>query len=261
MSEYAIRKSDGKEIYIGSCEDMSCLRYEDRNKVSPGPCSLDTAVTQDLYWRLPVPDEDGILPGDYSGSACYRKDEKCGFSCIHHEALLDNDPETFGELTASPGSFQLSKDALGLVLSVTCYHGLKLNETDGETRFGWSGRKDALCLCGVKNAADEMKALYTCVACDKMWSCSFRDIQRLVRNQEVKKRLFVLCSEYWEERNSGKDYPDAMTRITEGKATVSLKRWTNPFGDRYAVSIDTADDGQTDYFKTLESAFDCYMGY
>jgi len=34
MLEYAIRKSDGKHIYIGSCANMSALRFEDRDKVT-----------------------------------------------------------------------------------------------------------------------------------------------------------------------------------------------------------------------------------
>ena len=35
MGEYAIRKSDGESIKIGTCEDMYYLRYEDRFKVTP----------------------------------------------------------------------------------------------------------------------------------------------------------------------------------------------------------------------------------
>lgn len=64
MSEYAIRKSDGKHIYIGSCEEMSCLRYEDRDKVIPTCKGFDIGNTLNLFWRLPVPDEDKVLPGE-----------------------------------------------------------------------------------------------------------------------------------------------------------------------------------------------------
>lgn len=264
MSEYAIRKSDGKDIYIGSCEDMSCLRYEDRNKVIPSNKSFNIENCRNLYWRLPVPDEDNILPGDYTGCPYYKKDEKYSFYYITNQCGLNNDPEEFKGIIDVPGSFQLVKETLGLILSVKCYHGFKLNENNDDVNFGWNGKSDALCLMGVKNEENEMKILYGCVSCNKMWSCPYQEIQHLITNQEMNKRLFKLCSEYWEQRNPGKEYPHAMTRQTTGgtiSANVVLKRWNSIFGDKYLVRIDTQDDGQTDYFKTLEDAFACYIGY
>ncbi len=264
MSEYAIRKSDGKDIYIGSCENMSCLRYEDRTKVIPSNTSFNIESCQNLYWRLPVPDEDNILPGDYTGCSYYRKDVKSSFLYIHHSCRLNNDPKEFEGIIDAPGSFQLVQEALGLILSVRCYHGFKLNRNNDETVFGWNGKSDALCLMGVKNEEKEMKILYRCVSCNKKWSCSYQEIQHLITNQEMNKRLFKLCSEYWELRNPGKEYPHGMSRRTKGgtvSATVVLKRWNNAFGDKYLVGIDTQDDGQTDYFKTLEDAFNCYIRY
>lgn len=60
MGEYAIRKSDRESIKIGTCEDMYYLRYEDQDKVIPDECS-----EFGYRWRIPFPDEDHILPGDY----------------------------------------------------------------------------------------------------------------------------------------------------------------------------------------------------
>ena len=60
MGEYAIRKSDRESIKIGTCEDMYYLRYEDQDKVIPDECS-----DFGYRWRIPFPDEDHILPGDY----------------------------------------------------------------------------------------------------------------------------------------------------------------------------------------------------
>ena len=60
MGEYAIRKSDRESIKIGTCEDMYYLRYEDQNKVTPDECS-----GFGYRWRIPFPDEDHILPGEY----------------------------------------------------------------------------------------------------------------------------------------------------------------------------------------------------
>ena len=60
MGEYAIRKSDGESIKIGTCEDMYYLRYEDRCKVTP-----EEGSGFGYRWRLPFPDEDCIRPGEY----------------------------------------------------------------------------------------------------------------------------------------------------------------------------------------------------
>jgi len=65
MGEYALRKSDDTEIKIGTCEDMYYLRYEDRDKVSKLPNSLDPRTEYNLRFRLPFPDEDDIKPGEY----------------------------------------------------------------------------------------------------------------------------------------------------------------------------------------------------
>ena len=60
MGEYAIRKSDGESIKIGTCESMYYLRYEDRCKVTP-----EEGSGFGNRWRLPFPDEDCIRPGEY----------------------------------------------------------------------------------------------------------------------------------------------------------------------------------------------------
>lgn len=65
MGEYAFRKSDGEYIKIGTCENMYYIRYEDRFKVTPEENSLDCSVELDLIWRLPFPEEDSLLPGEY----------------------------------------------------------------------------------------------------------------------------------------------------------------------------------------------------
>ena len=65
MGEYAFRRPDGEHIKIGTCEDMYYIRFEDRKKVKPDEHSLDCSKELDLRWRLPFPDEDHILPGNY----------------------------------------------------------------------------------------------------------------------------------------------------------------------------------------------------
>lgn len=159
-----------------------------------------------------------------------------------------------------PGRFQLCSKDLGLLLSVNCYHGLKLNETNEEASFGWNGKKDALCLCGVKNEEQEMKVVYICVACNNKWSTSVEAIQTMIVSQEMKLRLFNLCSVYWEEKNPGKIYPHIMNRIKNDTQTVSLGRTSNKYGDNYAVSwYDTEGSGGTTFFKDLDKAFEYYL--
>ena len=62
MSEYATRKIDGKEFKIGTCEDMFKCRYDQLGEITY------PYMSDNLYWRIPTPDEDGILPGDYNYS-------------------------------------------------------------------------------------------------------------------------------------------------------------------------------------------------
>ena len=65
MGEYAIRKRDGEEVKIGTCEDMYYIRYEDRFKVEPASNSLDCGKELNLFWRLPYPSEDHMNIGEY----------------------------------------------------------------------------------------------------------------------------------------------------------------------------------------------------
>jgi len=260
MAEYARRKSDSKFIYIGTCNTMYGLRFEDRYKVIPESKSFDIVNCLNLHWRLPYPDEDGILPGDYQGGGYYRKDAKYDFYSINYNCLLNNDPEYFEGIAEYPGSLQLYSKDLGLVVNVTCYHGFKINKSNEEAKFGWNGKSSVICLCGVKNEEQELKLLYTCVACSDEWSVSFEKIEHLIVSDEMKLRLFRLCSEYWEERNPGKVYPHQMTKKIKETLTVRLGRTQNEHGDNYAVSYyDTGGEGGTTFFKELDKAFEAYQ--
>lgn len=64
MGEYA--KLHGKEIKIGTCEEMYYLRYDQRFMIEPLPNSLnprDKAILEVIRFRFPFPDEDKSLPG------------------------------------------------------------------------------------------------------------------------------------------------------------------------------------------------------
>lgn len=66
MGEYA--KFAGRDIKMGTCEDMYYLRAEQVPQLRPLPNSLnprDPEVLQVLRFRFPWPDEDGTEPGAF----------------------------------------------------------------------------------------------------------------------------------------------------------------------------------------------------
>lgn len=68
MGEYAIRKSDGANIKIGTMEDMYYLRADQVSLIqgqrgSIDPRQRDTA--EKIRFRFPFPWEDDIAPGDF----------------------------------------------------------------------------------------------------------------------------------------------------------------------------------------------------
>jgi hypothetical protein len=70
MGEYAIRKSDGQEIKIGTCEDMYYLRADQREMVAKLPGSVDVSNPDyGIRFRFPFPQEDGIEPGAFTDHA------------------------------------------------------------------------------------------------------------------------------------------------------------------------------------------------
>jgi len=260
MAEYARRKSDWRYIYIGSCEQMSWLRFEDRYKVISECKSFDIGNSIGLHWRLSIPDEDGILPGEYQGGGYYRKDTKYDFYSINNYCQLNNDPKYFEGIAEHPGKFQLHAKDLGLLVNVTCYHGFKINQSNEEVNFGWNGKRRALCLCGVKNEEQELKIVYTCVSCGEKWTVSFEKIEHLIESAQMKLRLIKLCSEYWEECNPGKIYPHKMSRQKTQELTIRLGRTQNKNGIKYAVSYyNSQEEISTTLFEDIDKAFENFQ--
>ncbi|WP_165044958.1 hypothetical protein [Dysgonomonas sp. ZJ709] len=262
MGENAIRIEDNKIVKIGKCEEMYYLRYEDRHKVRKSNDSIDTQTIKNVLWRLPLADEDELQVGEYEYHNPYVCVDTNSLEYIHSDCLLTSDiSRLFDNKSYQTGFYQLVGVKLGLLVNLTCYHGLKENASNEEANFVWSGRRNPFCLCAISNDTDEMKICFTCIACGCKWLMPFEEIQEYIDSQEMKKRLFKICLEYWEEKHPGQEYPYAMTKQLKN-SVVTLKRWVNLVGDQYSVSIDTADgDGQTDYFRELESAFRLFAGY
>ncbi len=185
MGEYATR-DDGVSIKIGTCETMNALRYEDRNKVVREENSLNPADCMNLFWRLPFPDEDDVLIGEYRD--CNRG-YRLGKSTPNHNGWNDWDNWVDESLVEFPGRIQLRHEASGLQASIICYHGIKLPEDSESARFGWNGKGHSLELIHVKNMKDGIFPVVQCRHCNKMWRYAWEDIIESVADTELRKRL------------------------------------------------------------------------
>ena len=173
MGEYARRNSDKAEIKIGTCENMYYLRYEDRNKVSKLPGSLNPATTFDLRFRLPLPDEDRVKIGEYD-------------SCFVGVPL----PDYKNDFSAQdPGTMQVHHQPSGLLINLPCYHGEKLPEVGPYSRAFWNGKEHSYELIAVKNTREGLFPIIQCRHCQKMWRENWGDVLAHITCETLKKRL------------------------------------------------------------------------
>lgn len=191
MGEYAKRKIDVVDIKIGICKSMYYCRYDQRKEVEY-PYNSDN-----FYWRIPTPDEDGTLPGDYDFSLLI----KDGY--IPWKLIIDSSKfseEDKAGLRQS-GTIQLKEPKMGLLVNIHCPHGLpmeqfKPNLNEIVYSMGYNGHQDTLYLKGLKNEPTELKVLVECSCCGQMWSFSFGDIEPLIKSLWLKLRLLHQISDY-----------------------------------------------------------------
>ena len=175
MSELAIRKSDNTEIKIGTCETMYYLRFEDKNKVTP-----DKNSGFGWFWRIPFPDEDHILPGDYKNhQRGYRLYQSRKHGC---DDFVDE--STVNE----PGIIQLHHES-GLLLNVLCYHGHKLPETTGDMKAFWNGKSWNFELVHIREDNGNLFPVVWCRHCHKMWRYDWSDVMPYVQDKTLAERL------------------------------------------------------------------------
>ena len=184
MGEYAKRKNDNAEIKIGTCESMYYLRFEDQDKVVP-----DSNSGFGWFWRIPFPDEDNILPGDYKqynrGERLYIQD---GFYPVNSDnpAYKDfSDSETI----ADPGIMQICHRESGLLVNVNCYHGEQLPAPSKDFKPSWNGKSHALELACIRSTPEGLFPVVRCRFCDHMWRYDWADILPYVQDQELRRRL------------------------------------------------------------------------
>jgi len=185
MGEYAIRKTDNERIKIGTCEMMYYLRIEDRRNVIPESNSLNPAKETGLFWRLPFPEEDDILLGEYEpfkGLRLYKKREPINGRDQGHDDFEQQ------ELMKDPGTIQLRHDC-GLLVNMPCYHGLALPDSPPDGKCFWNGKSWFLELSYVKELSDgKITPIVSCRHCRKMWRFTWDEVLPYVSG-EIKERL------------------------------------------------------------------------
>lgn len=192
MGEYARRKIDGQEVKIGTCNRMYYCRYDQINKINY-PYNSDN-----LIWRIPNPDEDGTLPGDYKYSLL-REGVIVPWKLKLDTSKLKREDAAILKQT---GTIQLSDKRMGLLVNMKCPHGLPL-EQEGNTQcsLAYNGHQNTLYVCGLKNTPKELTVVFTCASCESIWSTSFNDIEPLIESIWMKLRLLRQISEYHYQHN------------------------------------------------------------
>lgn len=234
MGEYAKRKIDGTDIKIGTCKSMYYCRYDQMKEVEY------SYNTDNFYWRIPTPDEDGTLPGDYDFSLLQQDGNIPRKLKLNTIKFSDED---IAELKLS-GNVQLKEPKMGLLVNIRCPHGLSMEEFKPKNdeivySMGYNEHQDTLYLKGLKNEPTELKVLIECSCCSEMWSFSFSDIEPLIKSLWLKLRLLHQISEYHYQHSeepytvtvSSKQYCGKKVSISQPK-----KGWWNVKSDDVVVS-------------------------
>lgn len=226
MGEYATRKIDNFEVKIGTCENIFNCRYEQRGEiVYPYMCD-------NLFWRIPTPDEDGIRPGDFNLSLLKNGEFIPQKLRLKSYRFSKDEVDDMKQV----GTIQLGEERMGLLVNIRCPHGFPIEQfkamPDGHVfSMGYNGYRETLYLYGLKNEPSELKVLVKCSCCESMWSFSFNDIEPKIESIWMKLRLLRQVSEYHylhnEEPckfvvriNAGKDIDVTLTPISKGRYLV-----------------------------------------
>ena len=188
MGEYAIRRSDGQEVKIGTCECMYYCRLEDAEKVTPLAGNVDPRRDTGLFFRLPFPDEDKTQVGDYDP---FERGERLYLNADPENGkpyCTDYDPDWLKE-DKEPGIIQLSHRDSGLLLNVPCYHGTRLPEVQKPMQAFWNGKGYALELAYLKRTDErEILPIVRCRFCGHMWRVDWQEVAPYIHG-EMRKRL------------------------------------------------------------------------
>ncbi|MCD7908482.1 MAG: hypothetical protein LUH04_12535, partial [Clostridium sp.] len=256
---YASRKSDNQIIKIGIKSHIFYLRYSDRDKVQ-----LDFSDCQDLYWRLPFPDEDHLQIGECKNETFFRKYVLDGKIWIHRYCMLKYDETILKHCQSLSEQSFLDSPEWKNDCRLVCKHdpdsllNAEVIKTWGTRRIG-DREMSLLYLDSLKNTKDEMRIGIRCAVCGQIWDFAFPEIEYLILDNEMRKRIYLQCMEYWENLNKGEIYPYPMKRETE-ELNIKLSRRRDLFDSQYEVSVrmKSDDDVEYEYFKEFEGAYNFF---
>lgn len=222
MGEYAKRKKDGVEVKLGTCESMYYCRF-DQVKDTNYKCY------DNLFWRIPFPEEDGTQVGDYNFRLFTGDNIPCELMLLKENMDADFKETLTNEQHS--GTLFLEDKVTRVRVKVPCYHGLKHPE----------GRSDylicSLYLCFLKNTPTELNVGFKCASCERMYSVPFNYIEPLIFDVGMKLRLLHICTEYYIERNGGKVPPYSAEHTLSNGNVLTLA----PVENKYELCINNAD--------------------
>lgn len=147
-------------------------------------------------------------------------------------------------------------------ITLPCYHLLTQYKMEVSLSSYWKEYVSPVYMKSLINDKEELKITLACGLCGEYIECfSFQDVEPFILSQEVKCRLYLACTSYWEEKHPGKQAPYRITKTTDTnlQVTHTLFRWENYMRDQYAVKTETFDgDGQTNYFCNFKDAIDYF---
>ena len=254
MGEYAIRKKDRAEIKIGSCESMYYCRYEQLDEIEY------KHSTENCLWRIPVPCEDGIEPGDFNYQL---KTERGDTYCqLRLDPLKIPDRE---ELAKCTGITQVRVEALGLLVNVECRHGIELPESTKSAKFFWNGKREPLHLYALKNTKKHLLVVYKCDACGTCWSCEFSEIEPAIEDIEMKLRIYHQVCEYFIKHNEGYGYGyNVMADCRRGGKVTIMQVAENEYAvynddEDTPISYGTWEEMRNQFIKELSDEQGAYL--
>lgn len=222
----AIRIADGHEVKIGTCNEMFFCRYDQLNQIHY------EHMTDGLLWRIPIPEEDHIKPGDFGYPIVQG-------SNVPWHMWIDMDKvelEDKSLMLRNPGTHQMYDGKMGLLATLKCYHGLKLPENNSDVQFSWNGKSNPLHLSFLENGKDQMYVCVSCRCCRKTWGFSFNEIGNAISSFWMKLRLWHACTDYWFSLPSKKleDKPYDFEAVGKGNRHYRI---TTAMGGEYVLML------------------------
>ncbi len=198
MGDYAYRKCDGEEIKIGTCGAMYYVTWEQwkNGEIYGKDASNIKEYIDTCTFRLPLYEEEGILPGDFDYNGYlgaepirvyfkheYKDEKRTEFSDFYKEigAICQ---ENYGniQMTKSLGmrnekGYGQFEENVGIYASAPCYHGFPGELPKGIFYNGLNS--NVLAVFGVGIRKGRARAIIGCVACgDTVFSTDYDEFVR-----------------------------------------------------------------------------------